>query len=118
MANPKLPPSTPLDVRMGLTSTDGVGHRLRWGILGSGRISAQWVQSLREVSGAEIVAVAAREQARAQAFADAHNIPVIEDAAQSVGSKYKGKLSGSIGDVGCFSTHPLKNLNACGDGGF
>ena len=47
-----------------------------------------------------------------------YDLKVIEDAAQSVGAKYKGKLSGSIGDVGCFSTHPLKNLNACGDGGF
>jgi dTDP-4-amino-4,6-dideoxygalactose transaminase len=47
-----------------------------------------------------------------------NNLLVIEDAAQSVGSKYKGKSSGSIGDVGCFSTHPLKNLNASGDGGF
>jgi dTDP-4-amino-4,6-dideoxygalactose transaminase len=47
-----------------------------------------------------------------------YGLKVIEDAAQSVGSKYKGRLSGSIGDVGCFSTHPLKNLNACGDGGF
>ena len=47
-----------------------------------------------------------------------YDLKIIEDAAQSVGSMYKGRLSGSIGDVGCFSTHPLKNLNACGDGGF
>lgn len=47
-----------------------------------------------------------------------YGIPVVEDAAQAIGSKYKGKFSGSIGHVGCFSTHPLKNLNACGDGGF
>ncbi|MBE7411832.1 MAG: DegT/DnrJ/EryC1/StrS family aminotransferase [Leptospiraceae bacterium] len=46
------------------------------------------------------------------------SISVIEDAAQSIGSKYENKMSGSIGNVGCFSTHPLKNLNACGDGGF
>jgi len=46
------------------------------------------------------------------------NIPVIEDAAQSVGSLYSGEPSGSFGKVGCFSVHPLKNLNACGDGGF
>jgi dTDP-4-amino-4,6-dideoxygalactose transaminase len=51
-------------------------------------------------------------------IAKRHNLIVIEDAAQAIGSKYKGKLSGSIGDIGCFSTHPLKNLNACGDGGF
>jgi len=51
-------------------------------------------------------------------IAKKYDLVVIEDAAQSVGSKYKGKYSGSIGDVGCFSTHPLKNLNACGDGGF
>jgi len=47
-----------------------------------------------------------------------NNIPVIEDAAQAVGSLYKNKPSGSLGDVGCFSSHPLKNLNACGDGGY
>ena len=51
-------------------------------------------------------------------IAQKYGLAVIEDAAQSVGSKYKGKPSGSIGDVGCFSTHPLKNLNACGDAGF
>ncbi len=47
-----------------------------------------------------------------------YNIPIIEDAAQSIGSKYYGKPSGSFGKVACFSTHPLKNLNAVGDGGF
>ena len=46
-----------------------------------------------------------------------HNIPIIEDAAQSIGSKYYNKASGSFGKIGCFSTHPLKNLNAIGDGG-
>lgn len=51
-------------------------------------------------------------------IADKHGLSVVEDAAQAIGSKYKGKLSGSMGHVGCFSTHPLKNLNACGDGGF
>lgn len=50
-------------------------------------------------------------------IANKHSIPVIEDSAQAIGSKYDGKMSGSIGRIGCFSTHPLKNLNACGDGG-
>jgi len=47
-----------------------------------------------------------------------YGIPIIEDAAQSINSKYFGKKSGSFGEVGCFSAHPLKNLNACGDSGF
>jgi dTDP-4-amino-4,6-dideoxygalactose transaminase len=53
-----------------------------------------------------------------QAIADKHGLMIIEDAAQSVGSRYQGKVSGSFGKVGCFSGHPLKNLNACGDAGF
>ena len=51
------------------------------------------------------------------AIAHRHGLFIIEDAAQSIGSRYAGQPSGSIGNVGCFSTHPLKNLNACGDGG-
>jgi dTDP-4-amino-4,6-dideoxygalactose transaminase len=51
-------------------------------------------------------------------IAKKYSLFVIEDSAQAVGSKYKERPSGSIGHVGCFSTHPLKNLNACGDGGF
>ena len=47
-----------------------------------------------------------------------YNIPVIEDSAQAIGSSYKNKKAGSLGEIGCFSTHPLKNLNAMGDGGF
>ena len=46
------------------------------------------------------------------------NLKVIEDCAQSIGSIYDKKKSGTFGDIGAFSTHPLKNLNACGDGGF
>ena len=47
-----------------------------------------------------------------------YNIPIIEDAAQAIGSKYQNKFAGSFGKVGCFSAHPLKNLNALGDSGY
>ncbi len=46
-----------------------------------------------------------------------HGIPVIEDAAQAHGSKYKGRTAGSIAPLGCFSFYPGKNLGAYGDGG-
>ncbi len=53
-----------------------------------------------------------------RSIARKHNLLVVEDAAQSFGSMYKGKKSGSFGDIGCFSAHPLKVFNACGDAGF
>ena len=54
---------------------------------------------------------------RIMAIAEKHRLFVIEDAAQAIGSTYDGKMSGTFGDIGCFSLHPLKNLNAAGDGG-
>ena len=60
---------TPLDVRRGLAAAEDVAFPLRWGILGTGSISAQWVGCLRECAGAEVTAVAARSAERAQQFA-------------------------------------------------
>ncbi|WP_414542651.1 DegT/DnrJ/EryC1/StrS family aminotransferase [Nostoc sp. CCY0012] len=46
-----------------------------------------------------------------------HGLTVIEDAAQAHGAEYKGQRIGSIGDIGCFSFYPGKNLGAYGEGG-
>ena len=51
------------------------------------------------------------------AVARRHGLVVIEDAAQSHGAEYKGRSAGSIGDIGCFSFYPGKNLGAYGEGG-
>jgi dTDP-4-amino-4,6-dideoxygalactose transaminase len=51
-------------------------------------------------------------------IAERHNLIILEDSAQSMGSTYKGKHGGLFGRSGAISCHPLKNLNALGDGGF
>lgn len=51
------------------------------------------------------------------AVAKRHNLLVIEDCAQAHGAMWRGKRVGSIGDIGCFSFYPAKNLGALGDGG-
>jgi dTDP-4-amino-4,6-dideoxygalactose transaminase len=50
-------------------------------------------------------------------IANRYGIPVVEDAAQAHGARYKGKRVGSLGRIGCFSFYPSKNLGAFGEGG-
>ncbi len=50
-------------------------------------------------------------------IANRHNLHVIEDACQAISASIDGQAVGSFGIVGCFSLHPLKNLNVWGDGG-
>lgn len=50
-------------------------------------------------------------------IAKAHGLYVVEDASQAHGAEYKGKRAGSIGDIGCFSFYPGKNLGAYGEAG-
>jgi dTDP-4-amino-4,6-dideoxygalactose transaminase len=49
--------------------------------------------------------------------AERHGLPIVEDAAQSIGAEYGGRRAGALGAVGCFSFYPSKNLGAYGDAG-
>jgi len=51
------------------------------------------------------------------AIARGHNLVIIEDAAQAIGSRYDGRFTGTFGEYGCFSFFPSKNLGGAGDGG-
>lgn len=52
-----------------------------------------------------------------KAIADKYNLYVVEDCAQAHGAKYEGKMVGTLGELGCFSFYPGKNLYAFGEGG-
>jgi dTDP-4-amino-4,6-dideoxygalactose transaminase len=47
----------------------------------------------------------------------AYDIPIIEDSAQAIGAEYRGRRTGVLGSIGCFSFFPTKNLGGAGDGG-
>jgi len=57
------------------------------------------------------------EMDRIMAIAERHGLPVIEDAAQAHGAKYRNKHVGQFGQIACFSFYPGKNLGAYGEGG-
>ncbi|HEV2424120.1 MAG TPA: DegT/DnrJ/EryC1/StrS family aminotransferase [Terriglobia bacterium] len=59
----------------------------------------------------------AADMDRVMEIATTKNIPVVEDAAQAIGARYRGRTVGSFGATGCFSFFPSKNLGGAGDGG-
>ena len=50
-------------------------------------------------------------------LATAHGIMIVEDAAQAFGARHQGRMSGSVGEISCFSMNPMKVLGACGEAG-
>lgn len=52
-----------------------------------------------------------------QALARDEDLKIVEDAAQAIGAKYQGRRAGTLGDLGCLSFYPTKNLGGFGDGG-
>jgi dTDP-4-amino-4,6-dideoxygalactose transaminase len=59
----------------------------------------------------------AAEMAPLVDLANEKGVPVVEDAAQAIGARYRGRYVGTIGTLGCFSFFPSKNLGGAGDGG-
>ncbi|HOI10649.1 MAG TPA: DegT/DnrJ/EryC1/StrS family aminotransferase, partial [Myxococcota bacterium] len=57
------------------------------------------------------------DMTRIGAIAARRGLPVVEDAAQAIGAEHRGRRAGAMGDLGCFSFFPSKNLGGAGDGG-
>lgn len=58
------------------------------------------------------------DMAALKTISDKYGIPLVEDAAQAIGAEENGVRAGSMGEIGCFSFYPSKNLGGMGDGGF
>ena len=78
------PMNTPMDIRLGKTSAEGINFKLRWGIISASAIASDWIKSLQDVPGATVTAVAARDRDRALAYADAHGIPTAYDSYEAL----------------------------------
>lgn len=57
------------------------------------------------------------EMGRLTEICELADVPIVEDAAQAIGSEFAGQRAGSMGAIGCFSFYPSKNLGGMGDGG-
>lgn len=71
--------STPMDIRLGLTSDEMLSQPLRWGIIGASNISSDWSKCLQEVPGTVLEAVAARSAQKAEKFRVDHGINKVHE---------------------------------------
>lgn len=74
--NYDFPPTTPLDIRLGLTRAEDVNFKLRWGIVSASAVASDWIKSLQDVPGASVQAVWARSHEKAKKYAEQHGIKV------------------------------------------
>jgi dTDP-4-amino-4,6-dideoxygalactose transaminase len=79
-------------------------------------VSAAVTDNTRAIMPVHLFGLAADMKAIV-AIAREIDVPVIEDAAQAIGARYEGRRVGALGDFGCFSFFPSKNLGGAGDGG-
>ena len=73
-----------MDIRLGQTKEEDIDFPLRWGIISASAIASDWIKSLQDVPGASVTAVAARDKARADAYAEAHGVPNAYDSYQAL----------------------------------
>jgi len=80
------------------------------------RLEAAITSRTRAIMPVHLFGLAA-EMEKINEIARVHNLPVIEDAAQAIGARYRDQNVGNLGACGCFSFFPSKNLGGAGDGG-
>lgn len=80
------------------------------------KLEAVWTSRTKAVIPIHLFGQAA-DMAPIMKLCATKKIPIIEDAAQAIGTEYQGKRAGSLGSMACFSFFPSKNLGAMGDGG-
>ena len=93
-----------------------VDVRAEDGLIDPGRIEAAITPRTKAIIPVHLYGQCA-DMAAVCNIAAKYSLTVIEDAAQAHGANYAGKRAGSLGDIGCFSFYPGKNLGAYGDGG-
>ena len=84
--------------------------------LDPGRVEERITERTKAIMVVHLYGQASRMDAIVK-IAQKHKLRIIEDCAQSHGARYQGKMTGTFGDVGCFSFYPTKNIGAFGDAG-